>query len=84
MNRTNAETNIPPSAPALTNVLLPSVPTNQTNALAPPPENSGLGSGGILAIGAGCLVVAAGVGIFIWRRSRKSDSSLITRSMNRE
>ncbi|HUB86272.1 MAG TPA: hypothetical protein VMB22_00155 [Verrucomicrobiae bacterium] len=84
MNRTNTETNIPPSAPALTNVLLPSVPTNQTNALAPPPENSGLGSGGILAIGAGCLVVAAGVGIFIWRRSRKSDSSLITRSMNRE
>jgi len=82
-------TNTPPVAPVNrtnmeTNALPPVAAASRTNAMASPPENSSLGSGSTLAIGAVFLAAAAGLGIFIWRRSRKSGASLITRSMNKE
>lgn len=72
----------PPSAPKLTNAPA-MVPENQTNAPASP-AGSDVDGNSALAIGAAFLAAATVLGIFIWRRARKSGSSLITRSMNRE
>jgi len=62
-------------------------PTNflaQKNAMALPQEDSGLGSGGALAVGGALLVAAGGLVVFMMRRSRKnSHASLITRTMRK-
>ena len=61
------------------------IPAAETNASALPPEDSGLGGGGALAIGVVLLVAAGGLTVFILRRSRKSgQASLITRSMRKK
>jgi hypothetical protein len=61
------------------------IPTAQTNAPAPSPENSDPGGGGTLAVGAAFLVAAGGLTVFMLRRSRKSShASLITRSMKKK
>ena len=93
----NVPANPPPPAPKPTNAPPPIVPVAQTNVIAAPPTNivmqtnilsasssksSGLGSGGALAIGGIFSIAAAALGIFVWFRIRKTDSSLITRSMN--
>jgi hypothetical protein len=80
----------PPSVPALqqTNAAVAPLtnPVSQTvaptNAPASAPENFSAGGGKFLAIGAAVSAVAAALGIFAWRRSRRTGSSLITRSMN--
>jgi hypothetical protein len=76
----------PPPAVSQTNVMA-TPPTNsaaQTNTVALSSENSGLGSGGALAVGAAFLVVAGGLTVFMLRRSRKGgDASLITRTMKK-
>jgi hypothetical protein len=58
------------------------IPTEQTKAA--PPNDSGLGSGGALAVGGALLVAAGGLVVFMMRRSRKnSHASLITRTMRK-
>jgi len=58
------------------------VSTEHTNEVALTAEDSGLGGGGALAVGAVFLVAAVGLAVFIARRSRKAAHvSLITRSM---
>jgi hypothetical protein len=85
------ETNAPPPVVPPTNA--PAVlPTNQavikimtpvpTNAPAPPPDNSGSGRKNFLVVGAGLLGAAIALGIVVWLRLHRKDSSLITRSMN--
>jgi hypothetical protein len=57
----------------------------QNNAPALPPDDSGLGSGGAMAIGGALLVAAGGLAVFMLRRSRQSgQASLITRSMRKK
>jgi hypothetical protein len=88
-------TNPPPTNPAPTNApaaLSAATPTNPivekitaatpTNAPAAALENSGSGDRHFLVLGAGLLGAALALGIFVWMRSRRKDSSLITRSMN--
>jgi hypothetical protein len=71
-----AETNAVP-APEI-------ISTAQTNAVALPTDDSGLGSDGALALGGVLLVAAGGLTVFMMRRSRKGgDASLITRSMRK-
>jgi hypothetical protein len=80
----------PPSATVQpTNPVAP--PTNQViakiTAPAPvnppgPPDNSGSGNKKLLVIGAGLLSAAIALGIVMWLRSHRKDTSLITRSMN--
>jgi hypothetical protein len=82
----------PPVAPIVpTNV--PAAPvTNQTEAKiivpapgnppAPPLKNSAIAGRGFLVIGAGLLVAAIALGIFMRLWLRRKDISLITRSMN--
>ena len=61
------------------------IPAAETNAPELPPEDSGLGGGGALAIGGTLLVAAGGLTVFMARRSRKSGhASLITRSMRKK
>ncbi|HEX3889411.1 MAG TPA: hypothetical protein VHX90_01055 [Verrucomicrobiae bacterium] len=85
---TNSPLPAAPTNPVVeTNVVLvpEKISTVQTNAPAPPPENSGSGSGGTLAVGAAFLVAAGGLTVFMLRRSRKnSHASLITRSMKKK
>ncbi|MGA3284452.1 MAG: hypothetical protein ABSD57_08345 [Verrucomicrobiota bacterium] len=89
----NVETNLP--SPVATvkptnelvappaNLVAPAVAI-QTNAMAPPPESSGLSSKRALVIGAAFLVLAGVLTILLLGRSRKTDhGSLITRSMNK-
>jgi len=88
----NAETNLPPpvatvepangtAAPA--GLAAPAVAV-QPNAVAPPPESSGLSSKRGLVIGAVFLVLAGVLMVLMWGRSRKADhGSLITQSMNK-
>jgi hypothetical protein len=60
------------------------ISTEQTNVMALPPEDSGLGTGGALAIGGIFLVAAGGLTVFMMRRSRKNThASLITHSMKK-
>jgi hypothetical protein len=61
-------------------------PTNavpaQSNA-NPPPESSGIGRKGVLALSVAFLAVVGGLAVFMLRRSIRSDhASLITRAMN--
>jgi len=85
-------TNLPPPvAPLEKTNAIPTPPTNsvtltnvfeRTNMVVAPLENDGSGKKGLLALGA-IFLVAAGVLVFcVWRYSRKTDASLITRSMN--
>ena len=76
--QTNAAANPPTNTPP------PVAPANMTNAMPSPPENPGIDSRGALAIGAVFLGAAIILGVFIRRRARKTGSSLITRSMNKE
>ncbi|MGD0251329.1 MAG: hypothetical protein ABSC01_01385 [Verrucomicrobiota bacterium] len=89
----NVETNLPapvatvkptnePVAPSAS-LVAPAVAV-QTNAVAPPPGNSGLSSKRALVIGAAFLVLAGVLTVLMLSRSRKADhGSLITRSMNK-
>lgn len=89
----NVKTNWPPPAVPLEPTNAPvAAPTNfvippavvQTNAIAPPPGNSGLSSKKALATGAAFLVLAGALTVLMLRRLRKTGhGSLITRSMNR-
>jgi hypothetical protein len=91
---TKSETK-PPPAPELVVTNPPSPvatpnPVPETNAVpiaqkistALPPDDSGLSSGGALAVGGVFLAVAGGLTFYMLRRSRKTGhASLITRSM---
>jgi hypothetical protein len=68
----------PPTNQAVVKIIAP-VPTN---APASPLENSGSGNKNFLIVGAGLLGAAIALGIVLWLRLRRKDSSLITRSMN--
>jgi len=58
--------------------------TAQTNAMAPPPENSGLSTNKKLVIGGAFLVLAGVLTALLLGHSRKAGhGSLITRSMNK-
>jgi hypothetical protein len=75
------------SAPAITSVvsLLPSnaIPAQSNITTAPPPESSGTGRKGVLAISVVFLAVVGGLAVFLLRRSGKADhASLITRAMS--
>jgi hypothetical protein len=82
----NVETNLPSPFAAV-------MPTNgpvaltlavQTNAIAPPPENSGSSTPKALVIGAAFLILAGVLTVWMLGRSHKADhGSLITRSMNK-
>jgi hypothetical protein len=59
------------------------VPAQSNITAAPPPESSGTGRKGVLAIGVAFLAVVGGLTVFMLRRSHKADhASLITRAMN--
>jgi hypothetical protein len=61
------------------------VPAQSNITAAPPPESSGTGRKGILAISVAFLAVVGGLTVFMLRRSRKADhASLITRAMNED
>jgi len=76
-----AQTNAP-ATPATNLVAPPKVV--QTNAIAPPPVNSGLSSKKALVIGSAFLVLAGVLTVLMLGRSRKANhGSLITRSMNK-
>ncbi|HEY1718507.1 MAG TPA: hypothetical protein VGH42_09490 [Verrucomicrobiae bacterium] len=86
---THVGTNFPPPEPAPETNAAPLVQTNEvsepTNSVAALPGNSDLTSKGSLAIGAIFLLAAAGLTIFMLRRSRKTGpASLITRSMKKD
>jgi hypothetical protein len=87
----------PTNEPAPATVVPPPVaPVPPTNAPAPPPtnpvvamimppappDNSGSDNKKILAVGAGLLGAVIVLGIIVWLRSHRKDTSLITRSMN--
>jgi hypothetical protein len=75
-NETNVISTPPINSITVTNFV------ERTNMVAAPLESPGSGKKGLLAIGTIFLVVAGGLVLFVWQRSRKPDSSLITRSMN--
>jgi len=89
----NVETILPPPAVPLKPTNAPVVlPTHfvappaviQTNAVAPPPENSGWSNKKALATGAAFLVLAGALTVLVLGRLRSAGhGSLITRSMNR-
>jgi hypothetical protein len=83
VGETNATAALPANTVVQTNAET-NPPANMTNAMPSPPENPDLDSRSALAIGAVFLGAAIILGIFIRRRARKSGSSLITRSMNKE
>jgi hypothetical protein len=59
------------------------VPAQSNITAAPPPESSGIGRKGVLAISVAFLVVVGGLTVFMLRRSRNADhASLITRAMS--
>jgi len=59
------------------------VPAESNITAAPPPESSGIGRKGVLAISVAFLAVVGGLTVFVLRRSRTADhASLITRAMN--
>jgi hypothetical protein len=61
------------------------VPAQSNIPAAPPPESSGTGRKGILAISVAFLAVVGGLTVFMLRRARKADhASLITRAMNED
>jgi hypothetical protein len=64
----------PPTNPAVAAII--------AIAPAPPPENPGSGEKKFLLVGTGLLGAAVALGTVVWLRSRRKDSSLITRSMN--
>jgi hypothetical protein len=66
-----------PTNPAVTTI----VASPPTNSPASPTENSGA-SGEKLLVGASLLGAVVLSGIFVWLRSHRKDTSLITRSMN--
>lgn len=90
----NAETNLPPPVATVEPTNAPLAPPAnfvapamavQTNAVVPPPENSGLSSKRGLVIGAVFLVLAGVLTVLLLGRSRKAGhGSLITRSMNQK
>ena len=74
------ETSAVPAQPEITAESL-----TPTNAVAPPPESSGIGRKGIWAGGVAFLVVVGGLAIFMWRRSHTaSHGSLISSAMNED
>jgi hypothetical protein len=74
-----------PTNASLTNAALPKIAKTQTNAPAPPEDNTGLSRKGALAIGAVLLVAAGLLVVLILLRSRKTGrGSLITRSMKKD
>ncbi len=91
-----AATNPPPTAaeapanmvgtPAVTNVAgQQGIPTNTAipaTAQTSAPTNTNATSKSFLVIGSGLLGAAIALGIVFWRRPRRTDPSLITRSMN--
>jgi hypothetical protein len=80
----NAPPSLPPESQTNAMAAPPANSTAQTNTVALTPEDSGLGSGGALAVGGAFLVVAGGLAVFMLRRSRKnSHTSLITRSIKK-
>ncbi len=89
----NVETNLPPPVATVKPTNAPvSPPANpvapapavQANAMAPPPENSGLNTKKALVIGVVFLVLAGVLTILLLSHSHKTDhGSLITRSMNK-
>ena len=84
VNKTNVETNPPPTVPKPTNTPPTVLPVIKTNIVASPLKNSDADSDDALTIGAILLATAIVLGGFVWLRGRKSSSSLITRSMNKE
>jgi hypothetical protein len=74
--QTNASAALP------TNAIETTVIAPKTNSPASSPENSGSGDGKYFIIGGGLFGVAVVLGIFLWLRSQRKDTSLITRSMN--
>jgi hypothetical protein len=89
-------TNSPPPAPTVVvptkitntvpvppeNSFAPTNAVERTNAVALPAENPAANGKAPLVIGALLFVAAIALGIFVRLRSRRKDSSLITRSMN--
>ena len=57
------------AVPAQTQIA--AVPLTKTNAIAPPPESSGIGPKGTLAIGVAFLAAVGGLAGFMFRRTRK-------------
>jgi hypothetical protein len=77
--QTNRISAAPTNSIAKTNLIA------KTNSVAASPDNSDLTGKGSLAIGAALLAAAAGLAVFMLRRSRKTDSaSLITRTMKKD
>ncbi len=72
----------PPSAAIVAPTLETAAPLVAPAAVATPPVASGIGKGRLLAIGAGCAVVAVGMYLILRPRHRHS-SSLITESLNK-
>jgi hypothetical protein len=71
-----------PATPPTNQVVAKIIAPAPTNAPASPPENPGSGNKNFLIAGAGLLGAAIALGIALWLRLRRKDSSLITRSMN--
>ena len=90
----NVKTNLPPPVATAKPTNVPVAPpdqlaggpvvTAQTNAMAPPPENSGLSTNKKLVIGGAFLVLAGVLTALLLGHSRNAGhGSLITRSMNK-
>jgi hypothetical protein len=73
-----------PTAPPTNQVVAKIIAPAPTNAPASSPENSGSGNKNFMIVGAGLLGAAIALGIVLWLRLHRKDSSLITRSMNRK
>jgi len=77
------------SAPAVTGEVslmqTNAVPAESNITAAPPPESSGIGRKGVLAISVAFLAVVGGLTVFVLRRQRTADhASLITRAMSED
>ena len=71
-----------PAVPPTNRVVAKIIAPAPTNAPASSPENSGSGNKNFLIVGAGLLGAAIALGVVLWLRLHRKDSSLITRSMN--
>lgn len=77
-------TNSAPAPPPKPVSVPPPSPAASTNAVAAPPDNAGSDHKAAIAIGAVLLIAGGGLVAFAAFRSRRSGSSLITRSMRKD